>query len=192
MKRIFKRKESSEQGQILVIVGVGMLVMIAMVGLVIDGGNAWGQQRQTQNGADAMANAGATVIAQSLKGATKTDGDVGCAVEQAASLNGVGNPKATYTDVNGSVLGVDVGPCVAGGGATIPSTAQGVKASGDKVFDTYLARVVGVDKMTASAQATAVAGLMTAPCPASDCNLLPVTFPLTISACNGTNQQIQI
>ena len=85
MKRIFKREETSEQGQILVIVGVGMLVMIAMVGLVIDGGNAWGQQRQTQNGADAMANAGATVIAQSLKGATKTDGDVGCAVEQAAS-----------------------------------------------------------------------------------------------------------
>jgi Flp pilus assembly protein TadG len=192
MKRIFKREESSEQGQILVIVGVGMLVMIAMVGLVIDGGNAWGQQRQTQNGADAMANAGATVIAQNLKGATKTDGDVGCAVEQAASLNGVGNPKATYTDVNGTMLGIDVGACAAGGGATIPSTAQGVKASGDKVFDTYLARVVGVDKMTASAQATAVAGLMTATCTASDCNLLPVTFPLTISACDGTNRQIQI
>ena len=84
MNRFFKRQRSSEEGQILVIVGVGLLAMIAMVGLVVDGGYAWGQQRQTQNGADAMANAGATVIAQNLKGAPKTGGDVdGSRVEAA-------------------------------------------------------------------------------------------------------------
>ena len=49
----------SEQGQVLVIVAVGLLAMIAMVALVVDGGHAWGQQREAQNGADASSEAGA-------------------------------------------------------------------------------------------------------------------------------------
>ncbi|HEX5397056.1 MAG TPA: pilus assembly protein TadG-related protein [Candidatus Limnocylindria bacterium] len=193
MNWFIKRKRSSEEGQILVIVGVGLLAMIAMVGLVVDGGYAWGQQRQTQNGADAMANAGATVIAQNLKGAPKTGGDVGCAVEASATLNSISNPRAIYTDVTGTTLGVDVPACAAGAGDAIPSTAQGVKATGDKTFNTFLARVIGVDEMTATSEATAVAGILTGTCPASaGCGLLPVTFPLTLTACDGTNQQVQI
>ena len=43
--------------------------MLAFVGLVIDGGNAWAQQRTTQNGTDAAAQGGATVLAQKLGGA---------------------------------------------------------------------------------------------------------------------------
>jgi Flp pilus assembly protein TadG len=183
----------AERGQILVIVGVGLLAMIAMVGLVVDGGYAWGEQRQAQNGADAMANAGATVIAQSLKGAAKTSGDVGCAVETSASLNNVANPSATYTDVSGNLLNIDVAACAPGGGGAIPSAAQGVKASGERTFDTFLVRVVGVSQLTASAQATAVAGLLTQTCNPSDgCALLPVTFPQTITSCDGTNRQVQV
>ncbi len=183
----------SPHGQILVIVAVGLVAMIAMVGIVIDGGNAWGEQRQTQNGADAMANAGATVIAQHIKGATKTSGDVGCAVEAAAALNEVTTPTAVYTDVGGVVITPEVQVAACGAGGSIPSTAQGVKAHGERTFDTYLAQVVGVDQMTASAEATAVAGLLTSTCIASSgCGLLPVTFPLTLTACDGTNQQVQI
>ena len=40
--------------------------LIAMVGLVIDGGYAWGRQRITQNGADAIAKAGSVVILEWL------------------------------------------------------------------------------------------------------------------------------
>ena len=46
-----------ERGQVLVIVAGALVALIAMVGLVIDGGYAWGQQRDTQNGADAAAKA---------------------------------------------------------------------------------------------------------------------------------------
>ena len=116
----------SPHGQILVIVGVGLLAMVAMVGLVVDGGYAWGEQRQAQNGADAMSNAGATVIAQHIKGATKSSGDVGCAVEAAATLNAVANPSAVYTDVNGAVITPEVQVAACGGGGTIPASAQGV------------------------------------------------------------------
>ena len=169
--------------------------MIAMVGIVVDGGYAWGQQRQAQNGADAMANAGATVIAQSLKGVTptKTSGDVGCAVEAVATLNRSQNAVSYYTDVQGNLLSPLAQVPACGDTSLIPSSAQGVKAKGERSFDTFLAKVVGITRLTASAEATAVAGLLTRTCTAtSGCGLLPVTFPLTLTSCDGTNQQIQI
>ena len=39
---LFKRRDTDERGQILVIVALGLVVMVAMVGIVIDGGYAWG------------------------------------------------------------------------------------------------------------------------------------------------------
>ena len=56
--------ERSERGQVLVIVAMSIIVLIALVGLVIDGGLAWGHQRNTQNVADATAKAGAAVLAE--------------------------------------------------------------------------------------------------------------------------------
>ena len=184
-----------ERGQVLVIVAVGMVIIIALVGLVIDGGYAWGQQRQAQNATDAMAEAGATVLAYNLKGVPVTDGDVGCALEKMADANGLINPTGTYTDVEGNFLvpEVQVGPCSPGAGAAIPLGAQGVKAFGDRQYDTFLARIMGFNTFTASANATAVAGVITEICPANaGCNVLPVTFPLTTVTCDGTNKQLQI
>lgn len=186
---------SSERGQVLVIVAAGLVVIIALVGLVIDGGYAWGQQRRTQNGTDAIALAGATTIAPTLKGGTETDGDVGCAVAQAAAANGISNPVAYYTDWQGNLLvpNVQVGACNPGGGSVLPPGAQGVKATGDRQFPTFLARVIGINSFTSSATATAVTGVSTDVCPASSgCAVLPVTFPLTAVTCDGTNRQLQI
>src|ERR687895_2370317 len=88
MKRIlgqFRRHaERDERGQVLVIVAGGLLVIVGMVGLVIDGGYAWGRQRETQNGADSISKAGSVVILQWLDGEAKDAGDVGCAVERLA------------------------------------------------------------------------------------------------------------
>ena len=78
-------------GQILVIVAVGLVVIVAMVGVVIDGGYAWGKQRETQNGSDAASEAGAVVLAENLVRAAqvppvtpKTDAQVRVAVNSAA------------------------------------------------------------------------------------------------------------
>jgi hypothetical protein len=193
----FTARQRNERGQVLVIVALGLVVIVAMVGLVIDGGYAWGQQRKTQNGADSMAYAGAAILAENLGGTSpaRTDGDVGCAVENAAAANGVSNPVAFYTDISGYFLtpSVQVGPCNPGGGAAVPSAAEGVKAAGDRTFDTFLARVIGFNQFTSSANATAVAGILSEVCPAdAGCAILPVTFPLTAVICDGTHQQIQI
>ena len=176
------------RGQILVIVAAGMIVFIAMVGLVIDGGNAWGQQRETQNAADSAAKAGAVIVQHNLGGTTMTDGDVGCAVEDAAADNDAELESAEYTNHEGAAYdpSVPVGACGAGGG--IPPGAQGVRAVATKDFDTYLMTVVGVSQLTATTDATAVVGRVETVCPLSiGCAVLPVTFPRTLDTCDGTN-----
>jgi hypothetical protein len=193
--RRYAHHNSSPRGQVVVIVATGMIVIVALVGLVIDGGFAWGQQRKAQNGADAAAEAAAVVIAQSLKGAQVTDGDVGCAVEQTAAANGLANPTAIYTDWEGNFLvpQTTVGDCDPGRGAAIPIGAQGVKAQGDREFETFLARVIGFNEFTTSATATAVAGVPSEMCAADEgCAVLPVTFPLTAVTCDGQNRQLPI
>ena len=182
-----------ERGQVLVIVALGLLAMVAMVGLVIDGGHAWGRQRETQNGADAMAKAGTTVIQHYLLGDAMTDGDVGCAVDDAADRNLVTLDSAVYSDHNGTPLSPQtaVGACGAGGG--IPAGAQGVLATASQEFGTFLVGVIGFDELTTEADATAVVGTSGGICPASaGCGVLPVTFPHRAVTCDGTNRQIVI
>ena len=179
------------RGQILVIVAAGMLVFIAMVGLVIDGGNAWGQQRETQNAADSAAKAGAVSSSTTSAAPPMTDGDVGCAVEDAAADNDAEIESAEYTNHEGAPYdpSVPVGGCGAGGG--IPPGRQGVRAVATKDFDTYLMTVVGVSELTATTDATAVVGQVETMCPLSvGCAVLPVTFPRTMDTCDGTNSRI--
>ena len=60
-------------GQTIVVFALALTALIAMVGLVIDGGNAFAQQRRTQNGADAAAEAGTTELARRAVGIPGTD-----------------------------------------------------------------------------------------------------------------------
>ena len=53
-----------------------MVAIIGGVSLVIEAGNAYAHQRVAQNGVDSIANAGATVLAERLGGAVRTDADV--------------------------------------------------------------------------------------------------------------------
>jgi len=180
----------AERGQILVIVAVGMIAFIAMVGLVIDGGNAWGQQRETQNAADSAAKAGTVIVQRNLAGTAATDGAVGCAVEDAAADNDAELESAEYTNHTGSPYSpsVPVGTCGSTGG--IPSGAQGVRAVATTEFDTYLMGVIGFNELRATADATAVVGRVEMICPPSfGCAVLPVTFPRTMDTCDGTNHR---
>ena len=175
----------SERGQTLIITALSMVVLIGLVGLVIDGGHAWGKLRQTQNGADSVAKAGAVVIQHMLATiGTPNDGTVGCAVEDAADVNDVELVLAEYTDPFGDVLG-PVGPC--GSGAGIFPGAQGVKATTRQDFDTFLGGIVGVPTFRAETDATAVVGVEQNVCPAAaGCGALPVTFPHIGEICDDT------
>jgi hypothetical protein len=85
------RRGSPEGGQVLVIFGLALVAMMAMAGLLIDGGMAWANRRQAQAAADTAALAAAQAAAQGA-------GDLVSAAQDIASANGF--PK-NYTDCGG-------------------------------------------------------------------------------------------
>ena len=177
----------AERGQVLVIVAMGMVAIVAMVGLIIDGGYAWTRQRDTQNGADAVAKAGTIVVQYYIAGDTPApnDYDVACAAEAAAASNGVVIEAAEYTDFQGEPLtpAVAVGTCTVDLGTAIPTGAQGVKARTSETFETFLMPVIGVPQLTTIADAIAVVGAQDAIAGGA----LPVTFPESSSTCDRIN-----
>jgi len=180
---IRRHLESTEPGQMLVIVaGLMLTLIIAMVGIVIDGGHAWARERETQNGADAAAKAGAVVIQQHLSGAPVGGGDVGCAIAASVAANNVTLVDAAFTGFDGGGIGIAVPPC---GGGDMPAGAQGVHITTEQEFDTFLAGVIGFDRLTSSAEAVAVVGPVVGICPASaGCGTLPIAIPRTLDTCD--------
>jgi hypothetical protein len=190
--RVFQQRE--RRGQVLVISALGMVVLLAMVGLVIDGGYAWARQRDTQNGADGIAKAGTVVIQHYLGDVDdppSTDWNVACAVEEAADANGVELDSAEYTDHQGQSLATPtmVGECTATDpGVAIPPGAQGVKATTSQTFDTFIMQVIGFDNLTATADATAVVGVPQA----LTGGALPLTIPRVGETCDEPETDFEV
>jgi Flp pilus assembly protein TadG len=126
------RHGSRPLGQTLVLFALALIAIVAMVGLVIDGGNAYAQQRSTQNGSDSAAEAGATILVRNVMaaaagGTTMTAAQLDTAVLAAANRsaashglrpfdpNVADNSAAYYTDILGNLL--------TSGGAITTSTA---------------------------------------------------------------------
>jgi len=203
------RHHERERGQMLVVMTFGLVAMLAMTGLIVDGGYAFTQQRAVQNGTDAAANAGAVVLAERLDGAvSKNDGDVLTAVNGALTANHVATATAYYTDVIGRTLRSDGTPSAGLGDAVVvgatgaippcvdPTTCVAAKASGvlvlgSKAVNTFVSRVIGVNTIGVGTRSTAVSGWIEDVCSASaGCGVLPVTIPITTVTCDGTNQAV--
>lgn len=91
-----------ERGQIIVVFVLAVVAIIAMVGLVLDGGSAYAQRREEQNVADLAAVAGATAHLNT----TGDDATKAAAAVAAAKALAVDNG---YTDGAGGVsIAVDV------------------------------------------------------------------------------------
>ncbi len=180
------RSRRKGEGQILVVFALGLIVLVSGVALVLEGGNAYQNQRSVQNASDAAADAGATVLAAHLAGVSKTDADVLSAINASAGFNTV-TAAAYYTDVygqpidaSGNVVAVNLAVAVgAGPSGAIPPNAQGVHVGSDRTFPTALARVIGINSFKASAEAIAITGKVTGG------KLLPVVFPVNITDCSG-------
>jgi Flp pilus assembly protein TadG len=98
-----------ERGQVLVVFVLGLLAIVAGVAVVVDGGNAFAQQRVTQNAVDASADAGAAVllnnVATQVAGTLpETDADVLNAVDTIAAKNSIATPTAYYTTISGNCI----------------------------------------------------------------------------------------
>ncbi len=192
--------QRGEDGQALVLVIGALTAILAMVALIVDGGNAYVNQRSAQNTSDSAADAGATILSVNINANTKTDTDVATAVTAAATSNGTSSVIAYYTDIEGTMLepAVQVGSSA---GNLIPpcnvpakcvgGLASGVRAIATKPFNTFFAGVVGISTLTASAEATAVAGYLPNRCDSDEgCVLLPVTFALTANTCDNSGDTV--
>ncbi|HEX5826856.1 MAG TPA: Tad domain-containing protein [Candidatus Limnocylindrales bacterium] len=209
------RTTRRDSGQALVVMVLAMLAVIAGLGLIIDGGNAWAQQRMTQAGNDASAEAGAMILAQNLAGgptpAGGWDAAVLAAVTTSAANNDVDVDVAYYTDICGTLLRTDgtkasgTGQAAVVGGGVLPTSnntnpdcptgtvgpVAGVQVMASRAFDTFISAAVGLREFTARTQATAVSGLLQGTCAAEGgCIVLPVTVPVTVVTC-ATNGEVE-
>ncbi len=117
-----------ERGQTLVVVAVMIVLLVAFLGLVIDGGNVYAQRRQMQNAADAAALAGARDWARS-KGTDEASARTKIR-EYAVDRNGAQDCSASFTGTH----------------VTVTVT---------KPVDTYFARVIGITSIPVGARARA-------------------------------------
>jgi Flp pilus assembly protein TadG len=110
-----RRRKLAQSGQVLVLVALGLTLMLGIAGLVIDGGIAAVQRRDSRNAPDAGALAGA----QDLPGvpATPAAAQQTAAQSDAITVNGggvarvgvaaavlIGNGSVTVTDARLSTL----------------------------------------------------------------------------------------
>ncbi len=98
-----------EKGQAVVIITLALVALVALAGLVFDGGMAFAQRRRMQNAADAGAFAGARVLA--LGG---SDSAICAAVtEYTVTRNGAASFYATYYPTDLTVCGGNAGGATA-------------------------------------------------------------------------------
>ncbi len=176
-----RSRDLAQRGQILPLFALGLVALVGGVALVVDGSNAYVQQRGAQNVADSAANAAADVLAERLKGLPFGDGAVATAI---SAVQGGLSTSAYYTNVFGQPIdasGNVVAPsgAAAVGSGSIPLHAQGVELNASQTFATTFGRVIGISTLTASGDARAIAGKI------AGGYFLPLVFPVNITDCSG-------
>lgn len=191
------RPRRGARGQALVLMAGGMVAVIAAVALIVDGGNAWANQRMVQNGSDAASEAAAIVMAQRFAGVAAPvggwDAEVNARLQATAAANNLTVAAAYYTDIcgiplqaNGSAaLNPDgtenLAVAVRVGSGSLPASPTttpdcpsstvgppaGVMVLGRRDVTTYLAGVVGLNSIGVGTRATAVSGYLQGTCGAA-------------------------
>ena len=110
-RRLRIRRHGDEAGQAIVVMIGAILLAVAMVATIVDGGNVLAQQRVAQNGVDATAEAGAVLLAERLAGANQPSGgwdlNIAARLAQTAAANHMTVDAAYYTDICGIPLKAD-------------------------------------------------------------------------------------
>jgi Putative Flp pilus-assembly TadE/G-like len=153
-----RRGRTRERGQVLVIVAGGFLGLVAIVGLVLDGGVAFLNRRDGQNVADLSAMAGARMIAKHYTDGGRTGADVFGEIQNTININNCDPAGGTPCDWTASYVGAlsaDLG-AVANGGS-IPGGALGVRVNVHREPRTYLSQFFNIRHWNVDTEAVATA-----------------------------------
>ena len=134
-----KRYNSSERGQVLVIIALAMIGLVGITGLAIDGSRAYSDRRHSQNAADTAALAAALAHVRDPDGAWTDVGYV-----RAASNGYDDNETTNFVDV--------YYPPIEGPYAGNTEYVQVIITS---TIDTMFGRVVGINTLTNEVEAVA-------------------------------------
>ncbi len=144
------RASRANRGQALAFLALFLVVLLALLGLGVDGGNLYLHRRGAQVAADASALAGARVMGTP----TSTGAAIRADIETYASANQVDDPaqnvSAYYTDDSGARLGT-----ITSGSGTPPGSATGVEVVITQQANTLFLPVLGINSLRVSALAGA-------------------------------------
>lgn len=154
-------RSGRDDGVSTVIVALSLVALIAVAALAIDGGQAYANRRQTQNGADAGAMAGTRAVDRLRFGGVTDGGTIYDAVDQARAQNGGSAVSCWLIGANQVRLTGDV--CTTRttmASAWTTASSGSTKVAGVEVKQTgtkqaLLAKVVNVNTLSASASAAA-------------------------------------
>ncbi len=147
------------RGQSIPLIALLIVVLFAMVGLAVDVGNTYAEQRKAVNATNAAAIAGMERYIESSSG-TVRDADIKQAVEAALRANGINldsdklRYRAYYLQTNGDPVSgcSEVGTC----GANAPLNVGYIQVELSGTVDTFFARVVNQDTLPVSTDAFAM------------------------------------
>lgn len=176
---MFKQLRSGtkkEKGQVIVLVALMLMTLLGLTAVAIDLSHVFVQRRNMQNAADAGALAGARLVA--LFSADPTNNtryrDVYLEALRAAEANGAQNITAYLVECESRALVERLRPTDYRGLHRCPC-ACGVWVKTENHFDTWLARIFGVNELSAEAEAQAEFGL-----PQSCTGVAPIALRNTV------------
>jgi Putative Flp pilus-assembly TadE/G-like len=143
------RDRRHQRGQAIPLLALALAAILTGVAVVVDGGYAFAQRRESQNAADFAAMAGTRVVGQHLIHKTTSAANVQGAVEDALDANGAVLVSALYIDEAGNALGSVVGA------TSIPGNAFGVVVEAKTEWQPFLLGIIGITDWAANAVATA-------------------------------------
>lgn len=160
MKGQYRRKKP---GQSLPLIALMIVVIIGVIGLSVDVGNAYGQQRRMQNAANASALSAMNAVI-----ANQTNQQVWDSVKKTLAANRIDTKSASY-DFWADYVFADKQPQLVGqwlnGAETVPNANQTRPANVIRLqitikerVDTYFARVVGRDQLAVNVNGNACVG----------------------------------
>jgi hypothetical protein len=151
---------SKRQGQSIIIIALIIVVLVGMVGLSVDVGNTYAQNRNAVRATDAAALAAMdklirggddTSIGKVIVASFKSNGITAQIDPTIAAQPGERDIKARYLDSNGNWIG----SCYIGSCGSVPVNVTYIQINTTGTVDTYFARALGQMTLPVKAQAFA-------------------------------------
>lgn len=152
------RSAQDDRGITTIFLAVSLVGLMGIVGVIIDGSNAYAQRRQMQNAADTSATAGTNALQQFRQGESTAE-RIRVEALAAAGANGAKTDTSfvcelVRLDSSGTEIGTVACPTTSAG--TVPGDAFGVRITTQSDHLTSFIRVVGVEAFSARASAAAL------------------------------------